>query len=205
RHRRSLGQGADASRCACQNRRTRRASQRAAGEMDVDAHGRAADGEAARRSRGAREIEIGGSGRRGRQARADAGRRADRATARPLMPTTILITGLGPFPGAPFNPTMPLVHRLARLRRPGLSDVRLIGHVFETRYGAVDRELPELITRHRPDALLMFGVATRRKRLSIETRARNALALLPDAGSASLGRQALAPGRASALRMPAPL
>jgi pyroglutamyl-peptidase len=121
------------------------------------------------------------------------------------MPTTILITGFGPFPGAPFNPTMPLVHRLARLRRPGLSDVRLIGHVFETRYGAVDRELPELITRHRPDALLMFGVATRRKRLSIETRARNALALLPDAGSASLGRQALAPGRASALRMPAPL
>jgi len=121
------------------------------------------------------------------------------------MPPTILITGFGPFPGAPFNPTMPLVHRLARLRRPGLSDVRLIGHVFETRYGAVDRELPELIARHRPDALLMFGVATRRKRLSIETRARNALALLPDAGSASLGRHALAPGRTSAMRMPAPL
>jgi pyroglutamyl-peptidase len=121
------------------------------------------------------------------------------------MPTTILITGFGPFPGATFNPTTPLVRRLARLRRPGLSDVRLIGHVFDTRYAAVDRELPELIAQHQPDALLMFGVATRRKRLSIETRARNALALLPDAGSASLGRQALAPGGASALRMPAPL
>lgn len=121
------------------------------------------------------------------------------------MPPTILITGFGPFPGAPFNPTGPLVRRLTRLRRPGLSDVRLIGHVFDTRYGAVDHELPELIARHRPDALLMFGAATRRKRLSIETRARNALALLPDAGSTSLGRQALAPGRASALRMPAPL
>jgi pyroglutamyl-peptidase len=98
-----------------------------------------------------------------------------------------------------------LVRGLARLRRPGLSDVRLVGHVFDTRYAAVDRELPELIARHQPDALLMFGVATRRKRLSIETRARNALALLPDAGSTSLGRQALAPGRESALRMPAPL
>src|SRR6185312_490720 len=201
RHRRSLGQSAGASRCARRYRRTRRAPPRAAGEMDVDAHGRAADGEAARRSRGARKIEISRSGRRGRQACANARRRADRATARPVMPPTILITGFGPFPGAPFNPTTPLVQRLARLRRPGLSDVRLIGHVFDTRYAAVDRELPELIARHRPDALLMFGVATRRKRLSIETRARNALALLPDVGSASLGRHALAPGRASALRM----
>jgi len=121
------------------------------------------------------------------------------------MPPTILITGFGPFPGAPFNPTTPLVRHLARLRRPGLSEVRLIGHVFDTRYAAVDRELPELIAQHRPDALLMFGVATRRKRLSIETRACNALALLPEAGSASLGRHALAPGHASARRMPAPL
>jgi pyroglutamyl-peptidase len=121
------------------------------------------------------------------------------------MSQTVLITGFGPFPGAPFNPTTPLVRHLARLRRPGLSDVRVIGHVFDTRYAAVDRELPELIARYRPDALLMFGVATRRKRLSIETRARNALSLLPDAGSTSLGRHALAPGRANALRMPAPL
>ncbi|HZD90599.1 MAG TPA: pyroglutamyl-peptidase I, partial [Pseudolabrys sp.] len=28
--------------------------------------------------------------------------------------TTILVTGFGPFPGAPFNPTVPLVRRLAR-------------------------------------------------------------------------------------------
>jgi pyroglutamyl-peptidase len=128
------------------------------------------------------------------------------APTRPGMTATItiLITGFGPFPGTPFNPTAALVRRLARLRRPGLRDVRLIGHVFETRYDAVDRELSELVTRHRPDALLMFGVATRRKRLSIETRARNALALAPDAGSTSLSRHALAPGRAGAMRMPAP-
>ena len=79
--------------------------------------------------------------------------------------TTILITGFGPFPGAPFNPTGPLVRRLARLRRPGPGGMKFIGHVFETSYAAVDRELPALIAEHRPDALLMFGVATRRKRL----------------------------------------
>jgi hypothetical protein len=36
------------------------------------------------------------------------------------MPT-ILITGFGPFPGAPYNPTINLVERLTRLRRPALA------------------------------------------------------------------------------------
>ena len=40
----------------------------------------------------------------------------------------ILITGFGPFPGAPFNPTQPLVARLLRLRRPAFGDVELSGH-----------------------------------------------------------------------------
>ena len=119
------------------------------------------------------------------------------------MPT-ILITGFGPFPGAPVNPTTPLVQRLARLRRPGLGDVRLIGHVFPTSYAAVDRDLPALIARHRPDALLMFGVATREKRIRIETRARNALALLPDETGAALRRHAIQTGGPSSRPMPAP-
>ena len=32
------------------------------------------------------------------------------------MAATILLTGFGPFPGAPFNPTGPLVTELARAR-----------------------------------------------------------------------------------------
>jgi pyroglutamyl-peptidase len=94
----------------------------------------------------------------------------------------ILITGFGPFPGAPFNPTQPLVARLLRLRRPAFSDVQLIGHIFHVTYSTVDRELPELIARHRPHALLMFGLADRTSHVRIETRARNAITtLLPDA------------------------
>jgi len=119
--------------------------------------------------------------------------------------TTILVTGFGPFPGAPVNPTTALARRLARLRRPALRDVRLIGHVFATSYAAVDRELPQIIARHRPDALLMFGVATRETRIRIETRARNALALLPDETGASLARHAIAPGGPASRRMPAPV
>ena len=97
----------------------------------------------------------------------------------------ILISGFGPFPGAPFNPTEPLVARLLRLRRPAFSNVELSGHIFPVTYKAVDRELPELLTRHRPHALLMFGLASRTSYLRIETRARNAVTTLwPDADHA---------------------
>ena len=42
----------------------------------------------------------------------------------------VLITGFGPFPGAPHNPTMPLVKRLVQLRRPAFDDVELTSHIF---------------------------------------------------------------------------
>jgi pyroglutamyl-peptidase len=85
----------------------------------------------------------------------------------------ILVTGFRPFPGAPYNPTEKLVERLLRLRRPALDDIERIGHIFPVAYGAVDRELPSLIASHRPEALLMFGLATRTPFVRIETRARN--------------------------------
>ena len=87
----------------------------------------------------------------------------------------ILVTGFGPFPGAPFNPTEPLVKRLTQLRRPALDGVALTGHIFHVTYQTVDRELPELIAQLNPQALLMFGLATRAAHLRIETRARNAV------------------------------
>ena len=94
----------------------------------------------------------------------------------------ILITGFGPFPRAPFNPTMSLVKRLTQLRRPAFSDVDFTGHIFHVTYGTVDRELPDLVARLRPDAMLMFGLAGRTDHVRIETRARNAVTTtFPDA------------------------
>jgi len=94
----------------------------------------------------------------------------------------ILITGFGPFPGAPYNPTMSLVKRLTELRRPAFADVTLTGHIFHVTYRTVDRELPDLVARLRPDALLMFGLAGRSDHVRIETRARNAVTTtFPDA------------------------
>ena len=107
----------------------------------------------------------------------------------------ILVTGFGPFPGAPYNPTQPLVARLLRLRRPGFSDVEFSGHIFPVAYKAVDRELPELLKSHRPQALLMFGLASRTPYVRIETRARNAVTTLwPDADHASVRKGSIAGG-----------
>jgi pyroglutamyl-peptidase len=108
----------------------------------------------------------------------------------------ILITGFEPFPGAPFNPTQPLVERLMRLRRPALAEVELSSHVFPVTYSAVDRQLPELLETRRPHALLMFGLAARTSWVRIETRARNAVTMLwPDADHAQVRKGSIAGDR----------
>lgn len=105
----------------------------------------------------------------------------------------ILLTGFGPFPGAPYNPTQPLVTRLMQLRRPALDDVELSSHIFPVTYAAVDRQLPDVLAKLKPDALLMFGLAARTPYLRIETRARNAVTMLwPDAANTRSSKRGIA-------------
>lgn len=116
-------------------------------------------------------------------------------TGSPFPHPKILITGFRPFPGAPVNPTQPLVARLVNLRRPALADIVRIAHIFPVTYAAVDRELPKLLAEHRPDALLMFGLAARTPFIRIESRARNAVSMLwPDADHAPVRRASIVPG-----------
>ena len=121
------------------------------------------------------------------------------------MPFTILLTGFGPFPGAPTNPTGPLVMELARRRHPTCVGVRRIAHVFATSYDAVDRDLPLLLARERPDALLMFGLAAGTRHLRIETRAHNTLnCAIPDAAGHLPRATVIAPGAAASLALRTP-
>src|SRR5437764_15049135 len=89
--------------------------------------------------------------------------------------TSVLITGFGRFPGAPFNPSGAIALALAKRRRPAFADVRRAVHIFETSYAAVDRDLPKLVAKHKPDIVLMFGLAARTPFVRTETRARNAV------------------------------
>jgi pyroglutamyl-peptidase len=101
------------------------------------------------------------------------------------MPT-ILLTGFGPFPSAPDNPSGQIVRKLAAIRRPAFAGTKRIAHVFTTTYAAIDRQLPALILRHRPDAIVMFGLSARTKHVRIELQARNRLfTLFPDAAGFS--------------------
>jgi pyroglutamyl-peptidase len=116
------------------------------------------------------------------------------------MTLRVLITGFGTFPGAPFNPTGPLVARLATLRRPAFADVERFSHIFRVTYGDVDRDLPRLLEERRPDVLLMFGLAARTPYVRVETRARNAITTIwPDAGHTRVGLGKIAPGSKDAL------
>src|SRR5882672_3315599 len=111
--------------------------------------------------------------------------------------TTVLIIGFGRFPGAPFNPSGPLARAVAARRRPAFEGVERIVHVFETSYAAVDRDLPKLLAHHKPDIVLMFGLAARTPFVRVETRARNAVSILfPDVTGFRPANRAIAPGQA---------
>jgi pyroglutamyl-peptidase len=115
----------------------------------------------------------------------------------------ILVTGFGRFPGAPTNPTAAIATHLARAGcRRGIDCVT---HVFATTYAAVDRELPRLIAMHRPDAILMLGLAARRRHVSIELLARNRVSTwFPDAAGVVPARAAIAAGAGASVRGRAP-
>jgi pyroglutamyl-peptidase len=120
------------------------------------------------------------------------------------MPLTVLITGFGPFPGAPFNPTGALVELLAR-QSPVHAGTRRVAHVFSTSYDTVDRELPVLIARERPAALVMFGLAQRTRHVRIETLARNTLSRVhADVAGVLPKANAIAADGPATLALPAP-
>ncbi len=113
--------------------------------------------------------------------------------------TKVLVTGFGRFPGAGANPTTALAMRLARGGRRRGKDC--VAHVFATTYAAVDRELPRLIAAHRPDAIVMFGLAARRAHVSIEVFARNRMSTwFPDAGGTVPPRAAIVAGAGARMR-----
>ncbi|GEP00503.1 pyroglutamyl-peptidase I family protein [Methylobacterium haplocladii] len=97
----------------------------------------------------------------------------------------LLVTGFGPFPGMPINPSATLARRIAaspRLRRTiGTAPTLLI---LKTSYAAIPEALEPALAQ-RPDAVLMIGVARRATRIRVESRASNrASRLFPDASGA---------------------
>lgn len=116
----------------------------------------------------------------------------------------VLLLGFGRFPGVSRNPSAVLVKRLARRRRPALAAAMRTAHVFATTYAAVDADLAKLFAG-KPDIVLMFGLAARRRHLCIETKARNAVSVLfADLRGYRPAKSRIAPGKRAAQRGAAP-
>jgi len=118
----------------------------------------------------------------------------------------LLITGFGPFPGIPVNPSATLARQIAndpRLKRAGLA---VACRLIPTEYAVAERLIPELVADLRPRAVLMLGVASKRKGLSVECFARNRRSILhPDAAGRRPTSLAIAPGAAARIRGRAPM
>jgi pyroglutamyl-peptidase len=96
---------------------------------------------------------------------------------------TLLVTAFGAFPGAPHNPSTEIVTLLDRLWRPRFArmGVRLVTAVLPVVH-AIATHLDALVAQTKPDAILHLGLAGQRRRVSVETRARNVVSpLRPDA------------------------
>ncbi|HXW71551.1 MAG TPA: hypothetical protein VEK34_08930 [Methylocella sp.] len=114
----------------------------------------------------------------------------------------VLIVGFGRFPGVRDNPTARLIWSLsdhrARFARLGIT---IASAVLPVEYQGVLRELDKLASALKPEIILLFGLAARRKAFIIEARAANRLSTLRfDASRQRAPRRAICPGGAHALQ-----
>lgn len=95
------------------------------------------------------------------------------------QPLRILVTGFGRFPGAHSNPTEWLIKALGR-EQNNLARFRIELHlaVLPVDYSGLMERLVRLEQEVKPDVILHFGLATKRRAFCLEMRALNRLNLL---------------------------
>lgn len=88
----------------------------------------------------------------------------------------ILVTGFGPFPGAPVNPTAAMIEALAA-DRAALDDVGEIRtEILAVEYDTVPERLAGIAAGFAPDIAIHFGLSARAEGFTLERLARNEIA-----------------------------
>lgn len=119
------------------------------------------------------------------------------------MPGGLLITGFGPFPGVPRNPSAALACRVGALARAKVGGEPVQVLILHTTYAAIPAMLEPALAEA-PAAILLFGVASRAKRVRVEVQGRNRTSrLFPDASGRIAARPTLEPGGPAARCSPA--
>lgn len=93
----------------------------------------------------------------------------------------ILITGFGPFPGAPQNASGLLAHTVAEAARHDLPGFLVHAETLPTEWQAGPARLSGLLDELDPTLAVHFGVSRRATGFVVETRARNAAQCVADA------------------------
>ena len=109
----------------------------------------------------------------------------------------VLLTGFGPFPGVPENPSGWLAETIAA--RTHLPDWEVHGTVLPTEWNAIEALTPRLHSELQPHVMIHFGASTRAKGLRIERSAHNRTEHRADACGASPSNSCIAPNGATRL------
>jgi pyroglutamyl-peptidase len=112
----------------------------------------------------------------------------------------LLVTGFGPFPGAPENPTATLIQALAGQPPESFGAGSLKAVVLPTEFAGSWSTLHRLYRSFSPDVVLHFGVSARATEIRIERAARNHLGRgRPDALGVTPRRTQVRPSGAEVL------
>jgi len=103
----------------------------------------------------------------------------------------VLITGFGPFPGVPENPSGWLAETLAARTPPEGWELR--AQVLPTEWDAVTTLTPHLYATVQPDVMIHFGVNARARTVRLEQSAHNRAACQADARGMVPSANAISP------------
>ena len=110
------------------------------------------------------------------------------------MPTRVLITGFGPFPGVPVNASARLALAIGRRARARLPHLDVTVSRLTTSWTEAPKELERLLARFDPDVALHFGVSSSARGFELETVAYNEADGAPDASGGVAGASRIIPG-----------
>ena len=86
---------------------------------------------------------------------------------------SVLITGFGPYPGVPHNPSGKLARALADQASNIWPDFHFTPNIFATEWSSAHRKIKDLFNKYDPVLALHFGMGRQKHALHIERRARN--------------------------------
>ena len=122
------------------------------------------------------------------------------------MSKSLLVAGFGAFPGQAVNPARIVAEDFRRRKNAfALAGIDLRVAVLPVEHEALSPKLCRLFAETSPDAVLLLGVAARRRKLSVETLARNRVSMLrPDAAKQLAWSRSIAHGAPDFLCSPCP-